>query len=74
MLNKLEEVADRFREVEGLLADPVVIKDQARYRALTKEHATLVDVVNGYEQYCRIKEEIAGIVCRNCKNWINVFF
>ncbi|MGW8312282.1 MAG: peptide chain release factor 1 [Desulfuromonadales bacterium] len=60
MLNKLEEVADRFREVEGLLSDPEVIKDQARYRALTKEHANLVDVVNGYEQYRRIKEEIAG--------------
>jgi len=60
MLNKLEEVADRFREVEGLLADPSVIKDQVRYRALTKEHADLVDVVNGYDKYCRIKEEIAG--------------
>jgi peptide chain release factor 1 len=60
MLNKLEEVADRFREVEGLLADPAVIRDQARYRALTKEHADLVDVVNGYEQYCRVKDEISG--------------
>jgi len=60
MLNKLEEVADRFREVEGLLADPAVVKDQSRYRALTKEHAELVDVVNGYEKYCRVKAEIAG--------------
>ncbi len=60
MLNKLEEVADRFREVEGLLADPAVVKDQSRYRALTKEHADLVDVVNGYEKYCRVKAEIAG--------------
>jgi len=60
MLNKLEEVADRFREVEGLLSDPNVIKDQPRYRTLTKEHADLVDVVNGYEKSCRIREEIAG--------------
>ena len=60
MLNKLEEVADRFREVEGLLSDPTVVKDQTRYRALTKEHALLVDVVNSYERYCRICEEIAG--------------
>jgi peptide chain release factor 1 len=60
MLNKLEEVADRFREVEGLLADPAVTKDQTRYRALTKEHADLVEVVNGYKQYCRVQEEIAG--------------
>ena len=60
MLNKLEEVADRFREVEGLLADPAVVNDQSRYRALTKEHADLIDVVNGYEQYCRVNAEIAG--------------
>jgi peptide chain release factor 1 len=60
MLNKLEEVADRFREVEGLLSDPTVVKDQTRYRALTKEHAVLVDVVSCYGRYCRIREEIAG--------------
>ncbi len=35
-------------------------KDQTRYRALTKEHADLVEVVDVYEQYCRVKEEIAG--------------
>ncbi len=60
MLNKLEEVADRFREVEGLLSDPTVMNDQSRYRALTKEHAELVDVVSAYNRYCRIKEEIVG--------------
>ncbi len=60
MLNKLEEVADRFREVEGLLSDPTVINDQVRYRGLTKEHADLIDVVNGYERTCRIREEIDG--------------
>ncbi len=60
MLNKLEQVADRFREVEGLLSDPTVVNDQVRYRALTKEHAELIDVVNGYERCCQIREEISG--------------
>ncbi len=60
MLNKLEEVADRFREVEGLLSDPTVMNDQNRYRALTIEHSALIDVVKGYERCCRIREEIAG--------------
>lgn len=60
MLNKLEEVADRFREVEGLLSDPTVLKDQNRYRALTIEHSELIDVVKDYERCCRIREEIAG--------------
>jgi peptide chain release factor 1 len=60
MLNKLEEVADRFREVEGLLSDPTVMNDQNRYRALTIEHSELIDVVKGYERCCRIRGEIAG--------------
>lgn len=59
MLNKLEEVVDRFREIEGLLTDPEVVRDQPRYRELTKEHSDLVDVVNSYEHYCRIKAEIS---------------
>ena len=60
MLNKLEEVADRFREVEGLLSEPTVVNDQNRYRALTKEHAELVDVVGRYERYCQVRQEISG--------------
>jgi peptide chain release factor 1 len=60
MLNKLEEVVDRFREVEGLLSDPTVVNDQNRYRALTKEHAELVDVVSSYNRYCQIRQELSG--------------
>ena len=60
MLNKLEEVVDRFREVEGLLSDPTVVNDQNRYRALTKEHAELVDVVSSYDRYCQIRQELSG--------------
>jgi peptide chain release factor 1 len=60
MLNKLEEVVDRFREVEGLLSDPTVVNDQNRYRALTKEHAELIDVVSSYDRYCQVRQELAG--------------
>ena len=60
MLNKLEEVVDRFREVEGLLSDPTVVNDQNRYRALTKEHSELVDVVSNYNRYCQVREELSG--------------
>ena len=60
MLNKLEEVVDRFREVEGLLSDPTVVNDQNRYRALTKEHAELIDVVSSYDRYCQVRQELSG--------------
>jgi peptide chain release factor 1 len=35
---KLEKVEQRHRELEGLLADPAVIADQGRYRALSREY------------------------------------
>jgi peptide chain release factor 1 len=35
---KLEQVEQRHRELESLLADPQVIADQARYRALSREY------------------------------------
>lgn len=60
MINKLEEIAVRFREVEGMLADPRVLQDQARYRALSKEHAELAEMVGVYERFCRTSEELAG--------------
>ncbi len=60
MFANLEDVVDRFREVEGLLSDPAVIGDQKRYRELTKEHADLVEVVTTYNEYKQVASDIAG--------------
>jgi peptide chain release factor 1 len=60
MFNKLEEVEDRFREVEGLLADPAVVSQQKRFLDLTREHAELLEVVEVYRDYKRVGEEIEG--------------
>ncbi|TLM67396.1 MAG: peptide chain release factor 1 [Deltaproteobacteria bacterium] len=60
MLHKLEEVADRFREVEGLLSDPRTLADQAKFRALSKEHSDLSGIVEVYEQLRKVREDAAG--------------
>jgi peptide chain release factor 1 len=60
MLDKLEEVADRFREVEGQLSDPRVLADQGRFRALSKEHADLSGVVAAYHRLCKVRAQAAG--------------
>ncbi|WP_305044047.1 peptide chain release factor 1 [Geoalkalibacter sp.] len=60
MFNKLEEVVDRFREVEGLLSDPAVVANQEKYRALTKEHAGLCEIVEVFQRYQKICEAVAG--------------
>ena len=60
MFANLEEVVDRFREVESLLSDPKVIGDQTRYRTLAKEHADLSEVVAVYGKYKQVCSDIEG--------------
>jgi peptide chain release factor 1 len=60
MFRKLDEVVDRFREVEGLLSDPRTVSDQQKFRALTREHAELAEVVEVYGDYRRVLEDIEG--------------
>lgn len=60
MFSNLEDVVDRFREVEGLLSDPAIISDQKRYRELAKEHADLTEVVTVYNNYKQVCNEIEG--------------
>ncbi len=60
MFANLEDVVDRFREVEGLLSDPAVIADQSRYRPLAKEHSDLSAVVEVFNKYKQVSCDIAG--------------
>lgn len=60
MFANLEEVVDRFHEVESHLSDPAVIADQKRYRELTKEHADLSEVVAVYGRYKQVCNDIEG--------------
>ena len=60
MFANLEEVVDRFREVESLLSDPKVIGDQTRYRTFAKEHADLSEVVAVYGKYKQVCSDIEG--------------
>ena len=57
---KLEEVVDRFREIEGLLADPSVVTDQEKFRSLTREHAELSEVVEVYDAWRKVEAELEG--------------
>lgn len=60
MFDKLEEVEDRFREVEGLLSDPAVMGRQDRFRELTREHAELSALIDVYRAYKRVCEDLEG--------------
>jgi peptide chain release factor 1 len=50
---KLESLAERLEEINALLADPDVIADQNRFRALSREYAQINPVVDVFHQYQR---------------------
>jgi peptide chain release factor 1 len=58
MLEKLEAVERRYRELEGLLGDPDVIANRREYARLAKEHADLSELVSGYREWRRVQVEI----------------
>ena len=57
---KLESVRDRFEEIAGLLADPDVIADQNQFRDLSKEYSRVEPVVQSFQKYEGILDDIAA--------------
>lgn len=58
MIEKLNEIEERYVDLERQLADPEVIGDQARYRQLAKAHSDLEDIVNNYRELKRVQSEL----------------
>lgn len=51
IVTKLEKLLDRFEELGELLNDASVIKEQARFRDLSREYAQLLPVVKLFRQW-----------------------
>ncbi len=57
---KLELLAERHEEVGRLLADPGVMADNAKFRALSKEYAQLEPVALGLADYASAQRDLQG--------------
>jgi peptide chain release factor 1 len=57
MFKKLEEVEDRYLQLEKSLSDPEIIKSQATYQKLAKEHAELSPLIAKYRQYKSLSDQ-----------------
>ncbi len=53
ILRKLDGLAERYEELEALLADSEVIEDQERFRRYSQEFAEIEPVVGCYQRYRR---------------------
>jgi len=58
MFEKLEEVENRYEELNARLADPELSNNPEKYQKLAKEHAELEEVVKRYDEYRQVDEEL----------------
>ena len=58
---RLEKTEARFRELEGLLANPETVRDRNKFQSLSKEMSLLRPIVETFEQYRKIEKEVEGL-------------
>jgi len=61
MLDKLEQVRNRYQELTRLLSDPAVVSDPERFRDLSKEHKDLTPLMKVYDVYAKAMGDLAGL-------------
>ena len=59
MFDKLQQVEDRFADLESRMADPAVIQDREAYQRYSREHAELAKMVATYQEYRKIGIDLA---------------
>lgn len=58
MEDRIRKLLDRLDEVEGLLGKPEAVVDQKEYRALTQEHAYLLEIKEVWEEYQKFHKQL----------------
>ncbi len=60
LIDKLEKLVERQQEIHALLADPGVIREQKKFRELSREAAEVAPVVACFERYRQNLDAIAA--------------
>lgn len=58
IINKLENLQERYEELQALLGDLSVINDQDKFRAYSKEYAQLEDVVQCFSKWTKLHSNL----------------
>jgi peptide chain release factor 1 len=58
IINKLDGIAERYEELEGLMSQPEIINNQNEFRGLSQEYAQLELVVKTHREYRQVLEDI----------------
>ncbi len=58
IINKLDNLQDRYQELEALLSDAEIINNQERFRALSREFSEIEPVVKGFGLFQQATDEM----------------
>ncbi|MCP4715100.1 MAG: peptide chain release factor 1 [Deltaproteobacteria bacterium] len=58
MFNKLDEVEQRYHELDSLLSDPAVFEDRKKYQSLTSERAKVAPIIESYQRYKAVEKQL----------------
>ena len=58
MFEKLNELLDRFSELEEAISQPEIIRDFEKYQALLKERSSLQPLVDKYHEYLSLDRQL----------------
>jgi peptide chain release factor 1 len=58
ILDKLNDIELRYRELEGQLSDPKIVSKQGLYQKYAKEHADLRELVEAIREYNKVRGQI----------------
>ena len=62
ILDKLNQIEARYKEIEKLLSDPDIISRTDDYRKYSKEHAYLAPLMEKHREYKRVLAELENIL------------
>ncbi|MDX9801127.1 MAG: peptide chain release factor 1 [Spirochaetia bacterium] len=58
MFDKIDEILQKYSEIEKKLSDPDITRDQKKYRQIMQEHSHLKEVAEASEKYKKIVQQI----------------
>lgn len=58
MFQKLEDVEKRYEELNTKISDPDIISNQNEWKKLMKEHSEIIDIVEKYREYKKVKQSL----------------
>jgi len=60
VIERIELISSRFRELEDLVADPGLARDATRYKETMRERSRLSAILDAYADYSQLAGELAG--------------